>query len=65
MVAYRATPEAAMFIVRGRLLGTTLALLIAALGAALLSERPVTDDSSAGCDAPAAAVATVAALARR
>jgi hypothetical protein len=54
-----------MFIVRGRLLGTTLALLIAALGAALVSRSPVTDDSGAGCDAQPAAVATVAAVARR
>lgn len=33
-----------MFIVKGRLLGTVLALLIAALGATLLSGSPASDD---------------------
>ena len=33
-----------MFIVKGRLLGTVLALLIAAFGATLLSGNPGSDD---------------------
>jgi hypothetical protein len=33
-----------MFIVKGRLVGTMLALLIAALGATLLSGSPAADD---------------------
>jgi len=36
-----------MFIVKGRLLGTVLALLIAALGATLLSGSPASDDPAA------------------
>ena len=36
-----------MFIVKGRLLGTALALAIAALGATLLSAGPGVDDSVA------------------
>ncbi len=36
-----------MFIVKGRLAGTVLALLIAALGASLLSRSPATDDPAA------------------
>jgi hypothetical protein len=49
-----------MFLVRGRLLGTVLGLLIAALGATLLSGRPGVDDPTPGCTAvPPAALAAV------
>ncbi len=55
-----------MFIVKGRLLGTVLALLIAALGATLLSRSPAGEAGAAGCAAAAPApVATVAAVAGR
>ena len=49
-----------MFLVKGRLLGTLLSLLVAALGATLLSRMPV-GEPAPGCAAPVAA-ATVAAL---
>jgi hypothetical protein len=42
-----------MFIVKGRLLGTLLSLLIAALGAMLLSTSPASDDPPPGRAAPA------------
>ena len=42
-----------MFIVKGRLLGTVLALLIAAAGATLLSRMPEPDEATAGCSPPA------------
>jgi hypothetical protein len=52
--------ETAMLIVRGRLLGTVLALVIAALGAALVGRSPVSDEPASGCAAPApAALAAV------
>ncbi len=44
-----------MFIVKGRLLGTVLSLLIAALGAVVLSHSPTADESPLGCTPPAAA----------
>jgi len=50
-----------MFLVKGRLLGTLLSLLIAALGATLVSRMPVGAEPAAGCAAPVAA-ATVALL---
>ncbi len=50
-----------MFLVKGRLLGTVLSLLIAALGATLLARMPVGEEPAAGCAAPAA-TATVAVL---
>ena len=47
-----------MFIVKGRLVGTVLALLIAALGATLLSGSPGSDDPTpAGQLTPLAAFA--------
>ena len=47
-----------MFIVKGRLLGTVLSLLIAAFGATLLSRSPPVDDGPARCaDAAPAALA--------
>ncbi len=46
-----------MMIVRGRLLGTVLALLIAAAGAALLSGEP---GAATGATAPAAAARVAA-----
>jgi hypothetical protein len=52
-----------MFIVKGRLLGTIVALAIAALGALLLSRSPAAAD--AGCGPTPDAVATVAAVAGR
>ena len=51
--------EAAMFIVKGRLVGTILALLVAALGATLLSAGPGADESAA-LPAPPAPAALVA-----
>ncbi|HUO80397.1 MAG TPA: hypothetical protein VMU00_09665 [Steroidobacteraceae bacterium] len=51
-----------MFLVKGRLLGTVLSLLIAALGATLLSRAPVGDETPQDCPGAAAATATVAAL---
>jgi hypothetical protein len=56
--AYRvpgSTPEAAMFLVKGRLLGTLLSLLVAALGATLVSRMPVGEEQPPGCAAPVAA----------
>jgi hypothetical protein len=50
-----------MFLVKGRLLGTVLSLLIAAFGATLLSRMPVGEEPSPGCAAPAA-TATLAAV---
>jgi len=52
-----------MFLVKGRLLGTVLSLLIAALGATLLSRAPVGDEAPRGCDVAATAAATGAATA--
>ena len=50
--------ETTMFIVKGRLVGTVLALLIAALGATLLSGSPGSDDPTpAGQLTPLAAFA--------
>ena len=49
-----------MLIVKGRLLGTFLALLIAAFGATLLSTSPPADDPAAG-RAPSPTSATLAA----
>ena len=49
-----------MFIVKGRLLGTALALAIAALGATLLSASPPAEDAVAGCAPPPAAAALAA-----
>jgi len=48
-----------MFIVKGRLVGTILALLVAALGATLLSAGPGADESAA-LPAPPAPAALVA-----
>ena len=49
-----------MFIIKGRLLGTVLALLIAAIGATLLSGGPDIDSAASG-----AVAAPLAALAAR
>ena len=49
-----------MFIIKGRLLGTMLSLMIAALGATVLSHSPPADDGAAPC-AAAAPAGTVAA----
>jgi hypothetical protein len=51
--------EAAMFLVKGRLLGTVLGLLIAALGATLLSRAPDSGETRPGCT-PAAPAALAA-----
>lgn len=51
-----------MFIVKGRLLGTVLALVIAALGATLLSGSPRSDEPVAGCAPSAPAPAALAAV---
>ena len=48
-----------MLIVKGRLLGTVLALVIAALGATFLSRTPGADDPAAGCAPQAAALAAL------
>jgi hypothetical protein len=58
---YRFTPEANMFIVKGRLLGTVLGLVVAALGATLLAGSPSGGEATARCaDPPPAAVAALA-----
>ena len=51
--------ETAMFIVKGRLVGTVLALLVAALGATLLSRSPGADDPTPA-DRPTALAAFAA-----
>jgi hypothetical protein len=57
VVTVLATPEITMFIVKGRLLGTVLSLLIAALGATLLSGNPPSSDEPTVCAAATAAAA--------